>query len=93
MSMLRLAPLALLAASPAVAQEAPASVTATSPDGSLVLTVATDNDQRPTWSLSRKGQLLFAPSKLGFLLTDGIGLQRGFAIEGIERASADGRWE
>ncbi|ODU24639.1 glycoside hydrolase family 97 protein [Sphingopyxis sp. SCN 67-31] len=93
MSMLRLAPLALLAASPAFAQEAPASVTATSPDGSLVLTVATDNDQRPTWSLSRKGQLLFAPSKLGFLLTDGIGLQRGFAIEGIERASADGRWE
>ena len=93
MSMLRLAPLALLAASPAFAQEAPASVTATSPDGSLVLTVATDNDQRPTWSLSRKGQLLFAPSKLGFLLTDGIGLQRGFAIQGVERASADSRWE
>src|SRR3546814_14745376 len=32
-------------------------------------------------------------SKLGFLLTDGIGLQRGFAIEGAERASGDDRWE
>ena len=54
-------------------------MTAASPDGALVLTVATDNDQRPTWSLSRKGKLLLAPSKLGFLLTDGIALQRGFA--------------
>lgn len=93
--MLRLAPLALLAAAaaPAAAQQAPAPVTATSPDGSLVLTVATDNDARPTWSLSRKGKLLIAPSKLGFLMADRVGLQRGFRIEGSETASADSRWE
>lgn len=84
---------AAAAAVPALAQEAPAPVTAASPDGALVLTVATDNDQRPTWSLSRKGQLLIAPSKLGFILTDRIGLQRGFAVESVERATGDATWE
>ncbi len=89
-----IAPLALLAAAaPAAAQDAPAPLTAASPDGSIVLTVATDNDARPTWSLSRKGKLLIAPSKLGFLLTDGIALQRGFAIEGSARAKGDDTWE
>src|SRR3546814_11554956 len=78
---------------PAVAQETRPEQTAASPDGSIVLTVTTDNDQRPTWSLTRKGKLLIAPSKLGFLLTDGIALQRGFAIESAERASGDTRWE
>ncbi|WP_188238158.1 glycoside hydrolase family 97 protein [Sphingopyxis sp. LK2115] len=93
--MLRLAPLALFAAAavPATAQQAPAPITATSPDGSLVLTVTTDNDARPTWSLSRRGKLLIAPSKLGFIMTDRVGLQRGFKIEGSETASADTRWE
>lgn len=84
---------ALLAAAPALAQDAREQQTLTSPDGSIVLTVSTDNDARPTWSLSRKGKLLIAPSKLGFLLTDGVGLQRGFAIEGAERASGDDTWE
>lgn len=84
---------AAAAAVPALAQPAPAPTTAASPDGALILTVATDNDQRPTWSLSRKGQLLIAPSKLGFILTDRIGLQRGFAIESVERASGDTTWE
>lgn len=88
-----LAPFALLAATPALAQEARPQQTLASPDGSIVLTVSTDNDARPTWSLSRKGKLLIAPSKLGFLLTDGIGLQRGFAIEGAERASGNDTWE
>src|SRR3546814_2700329 len=86
-----LTPLALFAATPALAQEARPQQTLASPDGSIVLTVSTDNDARPTWALSRQGKLLIAPSKLGFLLTDGIGLQRGFAIEGAERASGEDR--
>ncbi|WP_338468525.1 glycoside hydrolase family 97 protein [Novosphingobium sp. ZN18A2] len=77
----------------AYAQDAQPSVTATSPDGSIVLTVSTDNDQRPTYSISRKGKLLIAPSKLGFLLTDAIAMERGFAITGSEKASADTTWE
>ncbi|MBR2597486.1 MAG: glycoside hydrolase family 97 N-terminal domain-containing protein [Clostridiales bacterium] len=74
-------PLLAAAAAPAFAQDTRPEQTASSPDGGIVLTVSTDNDQRPTWSLSRKGKLLIAPSKLGFILADRIGLQRGFAIE------------
>src|SRR3546814_15409965 len=82
-------PLLAAAAAPAIAQDAWPQQTAASPDGSIVLTVSTDNDQRPIWSLSRKGKLLIASSKLGFLLTDGIALQRGLAIESAERPSGD----
>ena len=87
------AALCAVLATPAAAQDARPVKTAKSPDGSLVLTVSTDTDQRPTWSLSRKGKLLIAPSKLGFLMADRVGLQRGFAIEGAETARADKRWE
>ena len=85
--------LAMVAACPALAQQQPPSVTAISPDGSIVLTVSTDADSRPTWSLSRKGKLLIAPSKLGFILTDGLNMVRGFAITGSDKTSANQRWE
>ena len=85
--------LAAICANGAAAQEERPSVTASSPDGSLVLSVTTDNDARPTWSLSRKGKLLIAPSKLGFVLTDGLNMVRGFSISGSEKASADDTWE
>lgn len=87
------AALALLAATPALAQQARPVATATSPDGSIVLTVSTDSDARPTWSLSRKGKLLIAPSKLGFILTDGLNMVRGFSIAGSQTASGKETWE
>jgi alpha-glucosidase len=86
-------PLLAVAAAPAFAQDTRPEQTASSPDGVITLTVSTDNDQRPTWSLSRRGKLLIAPSKLGFILADRIGLQRGFTIESVERATGDTRWE
>jgi len=86
-------PLLAATSAPAFAQDARPVQTASSPDGAITLTVSTDNDQRPTWSLSRKGKLLIAPSKLGFILGDRVGPQRGFAIESVERASGDTRWE
>lgn len=85
--------LAMLAATPAVAQQARPSVSATSPDGSITLSVTTDNDSRPTWSLSRKGKLLIAPSKLGFILTDGLNMVRGFSIAGSEKGRSKETWE
>lgn len=88
-----LAAFVLLAAAPVAAQPARPSETAASPDGQIVLTVSTDNDERPTWSLSRKGKLLIAPSSLGFLLTDGPALQRGFRIDAAERGKGDTTWE
>ncbi|MBZ9646741.1 glycoside hydrolase family 97 protein [Sphingobium sp. 3R8] len=81
------------ALTPAFAQEVRTAVTAASPDGSIVLTVSTDNDSRPTWSLSRKGKLLIAPSKLGFILTDGLNMVRGFSITGSDKGQGNDRWE
>lgn len=75
------------------AQGAAGTITARSPDGTLELVVTTDGDARATWSLSRKGQLLIAPSKLGFLLTDGLPMVRGFSLTGSQTASADQTWE
>src|SRR3546814_10990447 len=62
-----LTPLALFAATPALAQEARPQQTLAPPDGSIVLTVSTDNDAPPTWSLSRKGKMLIAPSNPAYL--------------------------
>jgi alpha-glucosidase len=53
---------ALTLAATAHAQPVPATASATSPDGKIVLTVSTDNDQRAKWSLTNKGKLLVAPS-------------------------------
>ena len=43
--------------------------TGTSPDGSITVSVELDSDGRASYSVSRKGKLLIAPSKLGFILT------------------------
>ena len=77
----------------ASAQNAPTTATAASPDGSLVLTVTTDNDGRPNYSLTRKGKLLVGASKLGFILTDGAPLQRGFALVGSTPGAGRETWE
>ena len=71
----------------------PKEVSASSPDGTLVLRVTTDNDARPEWSLSRKGKLLVAPSRLGFVLADGLPMVRGFSITDSERAQGEETWE
>ncbi len=84
---------AFLAPLPALAQDARPAVTASSPDGTVTLTVTTDSDARANYALSRKGKLLIAPSKLGFLLSDGLNMVRGFRIEGSDTASASDRWE
>ena len=91
------APLALALscalAAPAIAQDTPSQATASSPDGSLVVTVTTDNDGRPRWSLSRKGKLLIGASSLGFIVTDGPTMARGNTIVGTETASGGETWE
>ena len=86
---------ALLAAVPAAAQTAPSPAEASlaSPDGSITATFATDGDGHPVWTLSRKGKLLISASRLGFLLTDGLALDRGFKLIGETRASGDDTWE
>jgi alpha-glucosidase len=65
----------------------------TSPDGSIVVSVDTDNDKRVRYAVTRRGKPLIAPSLLGFALTDSYPMQRGFAFQGSETASSDTAWE
>lgn len=90
----------LVLASPAMAQDvAQATVakaggaTAASPDGSIRVTLTTDGDGRPYYSVTRNGKPLIDPSRLGFLLTDAPKLERGFAIASQQTSSADSTWE
>jgi hypothetical protein len=72
---------------------AAATATASSPDGSISVKVETDNDGRAMYSVTRKGKVLIAPSRLGFLLTDSEAMVRGFAVAGLETAKADETWQ
>ncbi|MEY4160170.1 MAG: hypothetical protein RLZZ136_791 [Pseudomonadota bacterium] len=90
-----LAPITVLLGSavPALAIEEPATVSASSPDGALAVSLTTDADQAIQWTLVRKGKPLIAPSGLGFILIDGLNMVRGWTITGAERASGDDTWE
>lgn len=90
----------LALASPALAQDvAQATVakaggaTAASPDGNIRVTVTTDGDGRPYYSVTRKGKPLILQSRMGFMLGDAPKLERGFAIESQSVTSADSTWE
>ena len=85
---------ALLAcALPVSAEAQTAPVCRNSPDASNALCVTIDNDTRIRWSLDRRGHALVAPSLMGFILTDGLNLVRGWTIAGSEVASGDDTWE
>jgi alpha-glucosidase len=72
---------------------AAATATASSPDGSISVKVDSDNDGRTRYSVTRKGNVLIAPSWLGFLLTDSEAMVRGFAIDSTETAKGDETWQ
>ncbi|KIU29963.1 alpha-glucosidase [Sphingomonas melonis] len=94
----------VLAAGAAVAQTDPNAVaqiptasfkpvaTATSPDGSIALTIAFDNDGRPTYAVSRKGKAILNPSRLGIMFTDAPKIERNVELIGQSKASGDSSW-
>jgi alpha-glucosidase len=69
------------------------TATASSPDGSISVKIETDNDGRTMYSVTRKGKILIAPSRLGFLLTDSEAMVRGFSVAGSETAKGDETWQ
>ncbi|HQS98577.1 MAG TPA: glycoside hydrolase family 97 N-terminal domain-containing protein, partial [Novosphingobium sp.] len=81
------APLALTLSCALMTPAFAETVTAASPDGSIVLSVTTDNDGHPIYSVMRKGKLLIGSSMLGFITSDGPTMQRGQKIVGSETAS------
>ncbi|QWC56497.1 glycoside hydrolase family 97 protein [Erythrobacter sp. 3-20A1M] len=64
-----------------------------SPDGHIVVKLDVDDEGKPFYSVTKDGAQLFAPSHLGFNLTDEDPLRRDFAIAGETTDSADTRWE
>ena len=92
---------ALIVAVPAAAQVEQSTVaradanapSIASPDGRITVSVTTDGDGRPLYTVSRNGKQLIAPSALGFLFTDAPKMQRNFRIESRATSSADSSWE
>ncbi len=64
-----------------------------SPDGSIVVEIEINGEGRPSYKVSRHGQALIAPSRLGFLLVDAPKIERNLALTGQARRSFDETWE
>jgi alpha-glucosidase len=82
---------ALAAAAPASAQDKPVAQ-ASSPDGAVSVSVMIDGDGRPSYSVMRKGKAILKPSRLGFLFTDAVKIERGLTFAGQETRDFDETW-
>ena len=87
------AALALLAATPALADTPAPVIRATSPNGEVALAVTLDGDGRATWAVTRRGKAVLAPSHLGFLFTDAPKFDRHLTVAGEERRDFDETWQ
>jgi alpha-glucosidase len=92
---------ALLFAVPAIAQVAQSTTalsdaqapSATSPDGSIKVSVTLDGDGRAYYSVTRKGKAIIRPSRVGFMLTDAAKIERNLAIETSSTSASDTKWD
>lgn len=66
--------------------------TATSPDGTVQVDVTIDGDGRAAYAVTRKGKQILAPSKLGFLFTDTVKIDRRLTVVGQETRDFDETW-
>ena len=64
-----------------------------SPDGKLTLEAGLTADGIPVYALSREGKAVVLPSKLGYRLTDGKDLQKGFSKADATYDTFDETWE
>ncbi len=67
--------------------------TASSPDGSIVISFDVSGDGNALYGVTRKGKPLIAASRLGFLLSDSYAMVRDFAFVDAAKASDDDIWE
>ena len=70
-----------------------ATDTLSSPDGKLTLEAGLTADGIPVYALSREGKAVVLPSKLGYRLTDGKNLQKGFSKADAIYDTFDETWE
>ena len=77
--------------SPALADDLVAQ--GASPDGGLSVKVFADATGKISYEVDRKGAVVIAPSRLGFLLANAPALDGQFAVAGQKTSSADETWE
>ncbi|WP_140985908.1 glycoside hydrolase family 97 protein [Asticcacaulis tiandongensis] len=66
---------------------------AASPDNTISVQVLLDGDGRAHYAVSRKGEAVIKPSRLGFILADQHQLERNFALVAAETTRFDETWE
>jgi alpha-glucosidase len=93
MSIRRLAVLLLVIAGPAAADTLTPVGKVASPGGVLEVTATLNGEGRPGYAVSRRGKPVIEESRLGFLLTNGLRLERNFKAAGIATRSSDETWE
>jgi alpha-glucosidase len=82
--------LLMLCAVPAAAETV---ATVASPSKLLTLSLALDQDGRPSYAVSRGGKIVIAPSRLGFILADAPKLDRNFQLARQSSRSVDESWD
>lgn len=63
-----------------------------SPDGNTVVTFDLNANQQPVYSMTYKGEVIVAPSTMGFELKNAAPLTTGFTVDKVDRASSDTTW-
>ena len=87
-----LAMAAFLLATPAFAQSSITTATIESPGKVLSVSLAIGPEARASYSVSRDGRAVIAPSMLGFLFTDAPQFVRDLEITSVTRSSFDESW-
>lgn len=82
--------LSLLFAVPAAAEPV---ASLASPDGKLALSVEISGEGRVSYAVTREGRPVIAPSRLGFLFTDALAIDRSLELVSQTSATADSQWE
>ncbi len=65
---------------------------ASSPNGTISIAVTLDGDGRPYYAVTRKGKAIVSPSRLGFLFTDALKIDRKLTITGQDIRDFDESW-
>ena len=82
----------LLLGSPALAQDKPVA-TASSPGGVVSVSLYLDGDGRPSYTVTRSGKPVLDRSRLGFLFTDQVKIERNQKFISARERDEDSSWQ
>jgi len=77
----------------ALAFDAHAAETVTSPDGAITVALDVTAEGRPFYKVAYRGEEIVGASHLGFRFKDQPALEEGLALTGARRAAGDETWE